>query len=229
MSQQQYANTAWSLAVLGQLRGAQFELLLDQLVALLVRYPELSPPSQLKDPELGQLHQALDWLQLPQNADTLERNAWLKVKEKLGSLGPQPAPEAHPGAQLFCSSLTQLSLRFKAMPAISGYRTVAVLEPTGNEAPIVITLESNMRLMNNQSRSLSFVFSIMICVRPVGGGFNKTACKCLQFCHSVCLLMLTLYMAYISTKIYDVLLCCSPKPFLACAADLDMLASLMVA
>ncbi|DBA71391.1 TPA: hypothetical protein ACH3X2_011195 [Trebouxia sp. C0005] len=115
------------------------------------------------------------------------------------------------------------------MPAISGYRTVAVLEPTGNEAPIVITLESNMRLMNNQSRVFKLCLQHHDLCEACWGGFNKTACKCLQFCHSVCLLMLTLYMAYISTKIYDVLLCCSPKPFLACAADLDMLASLMVA
>ena len=134
------------------MREAQFELLLDQLFALLVRYPELSQPSRLKDAELSQLYQALDWLQLPQNADTLEGNAWLKLKGKLGSLGPRPAPEPHSAAQLICSALTQLSLQFKAVPAISGYRTAAVLEPTGNEAPIVVTLESNIRLINNLSR-----------------------------------------------------------------------------
>ena len=41
--------------------------------------------------------------------------------------------------------------------------------------------------------------------------------------------MLNLWMAYICTKVNDGLLCCSPKPFVACAADLDMLPSFVVA
>ena len=44
---QDYANTAWSLAVLGHLRPAQLELLLDQLFALSVSCRELSGPSLL--------------------------------------------------------------------------------------------------------------------------------------------------------------------------------------
>ncbi|KAL0050777.1 hypothetical protein WJX82_007061 [Trebouxia sp. C0006] len=60
--------------------------------------------------------------------------------------------EPHPRAQLVRLALTQLSLRFKATPAISGYRTAAVLEPTGDEAPIVVSLESKIYLNNKRSR-----------------------------------------------------------------------------
>ncbi|KAL0025896.1 hypothetical protein WJX77_000139 [Trebouxia sp. C0004] len=58
-------------------------------------------------------HWALDWLQLPQNADTQQGKAWLNLKEKLGRLGARPAcaTEQNPGAQLVCSALTHLSLR----------------------------------------------------------------------------------------------------------------------
>ncbi len=147
---QEYANTAWSLAVLGYLREAQLELLLDELSALLVNHRELSQSSLLI--QLTQLYQALDWLQPPQNADTQQAKAWLNLKGKLSSLGPRPAAEPHPEAQLVCSALTQLSLRFKATPAISGYRTAAVLEPIGSGAPIVVSFESNHHLINKESR-----------------------------------------------------------------------------
>jgi len=153
MSRQDCTNTAWSLAVLGHLQEAQLELLLDQLFALLVSRHELSEPSLLNAAGLTQLYQALDWLQPNQNANVQQGTAWLNLKEKLDSLGPRPdLAQPHPEAQLICLALTQLSLRFKTTPAISGYRTAAVLEPTGNEAPIVVSLESNIYLNNNQSR-----------------------------------------------------------------------------
>jgi len=62
----------------------------------------------------------------------------------MGRLAARPAcAEPHPGAQLVCSALTQLSLRFKATPAISGYRTAAVLAPIGSGPPIVVSFESS--------------------------------------------------------------------------------------
>jgi hypothetical protein len=136
------------------LREEQLEVLLDQLSALLVSYPELSQPSLLNVADLSQLYQALDWLQPPQNADIQQGKAWLNLKEKLGSLGLQPAcsTNPHPGAQFVCSALTQLSLRFKARPAISGYRTAAVLESIGSGAPIVVAFESNICLKNKRSK-----------------------------------------------------------------------------
>ncbi|DBA77140.1 TPA: hypothetical protein ACH3X1_009716 [Trebouxia sp. C0004] len=93
--------------------GHWLELLPDHRLAVLVGYPELSQPSLLNDAELNQLYQALDWLQLPQNADTQQGKAWLNLKEKLGRLGARPAcaTEQNPGAQLVCSALTHLSLR----------------------------------------------------------------------------------------------------------------------
>ena len=70
ISKQDYANTAWSLAVLGHLGEAQFELVLDQLSVLSVNYREPSLSSLLEPIALSQLYQALDWLQPPQTADT---------------------------------------------------------------------------------------------------------------------------------------------------------------
>ena len=151
---QDYANTAWSLAVLGHLRPAQLELLLDQLFALSVSCRELSGPSLLKDVGLKQLYQALEWLQPPQSASIQQEEAWLKLKGKLGRLGSRPAciTDPHPGTQLVCSALTQLSLRFNATPTISGYRTAAVLESIGSGAAIVVAFESKTCLKNKQSR-----------------------------------------------------------------------------
>ncbi len=154
ISKQDYANTAWSLAVLGHLREAQLELVLDQLSVLSVNYREPSLSSLLEPVALTQLYQALDWLQPPRTANTPQGKTWLKLKKKLGRLGPRPAcaVKPHPAAQLVCSALRQMSLRFEAMPAISGYRTAAVLEPIGSRDPIVVSFVSNHRLNNKQSR-----------------------------------------------------------------------------
>jgi len=67
-TRQAYTNTAWSLAVTGHLRQAQFTLLLDQLSALSGNDHELSQ-SLLKVAELTQLYQALSWLQPPPSTD----------------------------------------------------------------------------------------------------------------------------------------------------------------
>ena len=151
---QGYANTAWGLSVLGHLRVAQLERLLDQLATLLDDYRELSQPSLLNVADLKQLYQALDWLQPPENADIQQGKAWQSLKEKLGALGPQPAcnTEPHPRAQLVCSALTQLGVRFKATPVISGYRTAAVLEPIGSAPLIVVSFELKLCLNNQPSR-----------------------------------------------------------------------------
>ena len=62
-TQQAYANTAWSLAVTGHLRQAQFTLLLDQMLALSSTPGDMSATPSLTIVELNQLYQALDWLQ----------------------------------------------------------------------------------------------------------------------------------------------------------------------
>ncbi|KAL0025376.1 hypothetical protein WJX79_002212 [Trebouxia sp. C0005] len=95
-----------------------------------------------------------EWLQPPQNASIQQGKAWLKLKGKLDTLGSRPAcsTDPHPGAQLICSALTQLSVHFNATPAISGYRTAAVLESTGSGAAIVVAFESKTCLKNKPSR-----------------------------------------------------------------------------
>ncbi len=60
MNRQHCTNTAWRLAVLGHLRQAQLELLLDKICALSVRHREQSGPSLLNEADLRQLYQALD-------------------------------------------------------------------------------------------------------------------------------------------------------------------------
>jgi len=147
-TQQHFANTAMSLAVIGHLRQAQFTLMLDQMFALSVNHQELS------EPHLRQLYQALDWLQPPSSTGTLQGDAWLNLKDKMGRLGARPACDIQPnfGAPLVCSALAQLSLRFKATPVISGYRTAALLEPIGSGAAIVVAFESSICLKNKPSR-----------------------------------------------------------------------------
>ena len=146
--QQHYVNTAYSLAIMGHLCQAQFSLMLDQMFALSVDHHEVS---QL---QLRQLYQALDWLRLPPSTATQQGKAWLNLEGKLGRLGARPAYDIypHPGAQLVCSALTQLSLRVNCTPAISDYRIAAILEPAGSGAAIVVAFESSKCLMNKRSR-----------------------------------------------------------------------------
>ncbi|DBA85642.1 TPA: hypothetical protein ACH3X1_005217 [Trebouxia sp. C0004] len=147
-TQQHYANTAWSLAVTGHFCQAQFTLMLDQFFALSINHHKVSQP------HLRQLYQALDWLQPPPSTALQQKKAWLNLESKMGRLGARPACDPHPGAQLVCSALTQLSLRVQSTPVISGYRTAALLEPIGSAAAIVVAFESNICLMNKRSRLL---------------------------------------------------------------------------
>ena len=147
-TQQNSANTASSLAVIGHLCQAHFTRMLNQMLALSVNHQELS------ELQLRQLYQALDWLKPLSSAGTLQGDAWLNLKDKLGRLGARPACDTQPsfGAQLVCAALTQLSLRFKATPVIDGYRPAALLEPIGGGAAIVVAFESTICLKNRPSR-----------------------------------------------------------------------------
>ena len=147
-TQQNSANTALSLAVIGHLCQAHFARMLDQMLALSVNHQELS------ELQLRQLYQALDWLKPLSSAGTLQGDAWLNLKDKLGRLGARPACDTQPsfGAQLVCAALTQLSLRYKATPVIGGYRPAALLVPIDGGAAIVVAFESNICLKNKPSR-----------------------------------------------------------------------------
>ncbi|DBA85699.1 hypothetical protein WJX77_011700 [Trebouxia sp. C0004] len=142
-SKQEYANTAWSLAVMGHLHQDQLALLLELLTALAVGRGEMSDVSELNIAELRQLYQALEWLKPPVSAPALQHQAWSSLQGKLHKLGPRPEPTERYlwGNDKLCSALQQLQLPFWAIVSIQSYWADAVLTSPGNKAqPIIMTL-----------------------------------------------------------------------------------------
>ncbi len=148
---QDYTNTAWSLAVLGQLRQAQFDLLLNQLLALTVSPDEISQASTVMIRHLTQLYQALDWLQPPSSAPAHQHNAWSSQQGKLLRLGPRPAPDKKPFQRnsKLCAALQRLQLSYRAMVCIQSYWVDAVLQSQDNKAQPVILRLSNLDYITN--------------------------------------------------------------------------------
>ena len=111
-TQQEYANTAWSLAVIGRLSQTQLTLMLDQLFALSGKPSEMLIPPQLTNAELTQLYQALDWLQPPSSALAQQQSAWFSLQVRLHRLGPRPAPDrpSISSNSKLCAALNQLHL-----------------------------------------------------------------------------------------------------------------------
>ena len=128
-TQQEYANTAWSLAVIGRLSQTQLTLMLDQLFALSGKPSEMLIPPQLTNAELTQLYQALDWLQPPPTAPARQQSAWSSLQGKLHRLGPRPAPNKPfvDSNSKLCAALRRLQLSFRAMVVIQSYWVDAVL------------------------------------------------------------------------------------------------------
>ncbi|DBA85715.1 TPA: hypothetical protein ACH3X1_005286 [Trebouxia sp. C0004] len=152
---QAYANTAWSLAVTGHLRQTQLALMLDQLAALSINHHELSQSSPLKVAELGQLYQALDWLQPLPIAPAHQQSAWSSLQGKLHTLGPRPSPDKplFNGLRKLCSALDQLQFPFKAMVVIQSYWVHAVLQSQDNKAqPVILRLFSPDYITNIPGR-----------------------------------------------------------------------------
>ena len=155
-TQQAYTNTAWSLAVTGHLRQAQFTLMLDQMLALSVSPGEMSTPSLVTDVQLTQLYQALDWLLPPPSAPEQQQSAWFILQGKLHRLGPRPAPGKPPLVRIrkLCAALNQLQLPFKAMVVIQSYWAAAVLQSQDNKAqPVILRLSSPDYITNIPGRS----------------------------------------------------------------------------
>jgi len=157
VAEQHYTNTAWSVAVLGCLNNQLLDKVVDQLSVPSPRQASTSMPSPLKETGLGQLYQALDWLQPPSSAPALqhELKAWSSLQGKLHRLGPRPAPTKRylKGNGKLCSALKQLELTFRARASIQSYWADAVLESQGNKAqPIIVTLSNPDHIRNSLGR-----------------------------------------------------------------------------
>jgi len=138
IAQQDYGNTAWSLAVLGNLRP---ESLLDHLYAESFSQGELSQleVSQLT-PRLGQMYEASYSLQPPPSAPAYHHSAWSSLQGKLHRLRLRPLPDKPSvfGDTKLCTALKQLQLSFKSQVCIQKYWADAVLESRSIEAQAII-------------------------------------------------------------------------------------------
>ncbi len=121
-------------AMLGCLHNQTLDKMIHQISS------EISMPSSLSDIDLYQLYQALDWLQPVASADAQLVDAWVRLKAKIGKLGPRPVPSSAPyvEAELVCAALTQLRLRFTAQTVINNYWVAAILEPSHSGLSIVL-------------------------------------------------------------------------------------------
>ncbi|KAA6421480.1 MAG: hypothetical protein FRX49_08424 [Trebouxia sp. A1-2] len=156
VGEQHYTNTAWSLAVLGCLHNQVLDKMVDQLSVPSPGQANTSMPSPLKDTGLGQLYQALDWLQPPSSAPALQHEAWSSLQGKLHRLGSRPAPTKRflSGNGKLCSALKQLELTFTGRVSLQSYWVDAVLESQGNKAqPIILTLSNPNYIRNSLGRS----------------------------------------------------------------------------
>ncbi len=152
VDEQAHTNTAWSLAVLGWLHNQLFDTLLDRLS---LPAAEVSVPSRLEDAGLGQLYQALDWLQPSPSASANEQEAWSSLQGKLRKLGPRPTPTTryHGINSKLCSALEELQLSFRAKVVMQSYGADAVIESQGNKAqPIILSLGGQEYIKNRLGR-----------------------------------------------------------------------------
>ncbi len=155
VDEQAHTNTAWSLAVLGCLHNQLFDTFLDRLSLPADRLAEVSVPSRLEDAGLGQLYQALDWLQPSSSASADQQEAWSSLQGKLRKLGPRPTPTKryHGGNSKLCSALEELQLSFRPKVVIQSYGADAVIESQGNKAqPIILSLGGQDYIKNRLGR-----------------------------------------------------------------------------
>jgi len=154
VAEKHYTHAAWSLAVLGCLHNQLLDKLIDQLSVPSPRKAKISMPS-LKNVGLGQLYQALDWLQPSSSASAQQQSAWSSLQGKLHRLGPRPAPTKRylRGNGKRCGALKQLQLPFRSIVSIQSYLVDAVLELPGNKArPIILTVSNPDYIRNNPGR-----------------------------------------------------------------------------
>ncbi|KAL0053208.1 hypothetical protein WJX82_002440 [Trebouxia sp. C0006] len=102
--------------------------------------------------ELGQLYQALDFLQ------PLPMAAAQQLQEMVNRLGPRFLPDETTAAKLsdgkhLCAALEQLGLAFTANVPLSGYWAHAVLQPQDDSAaPVVLVTDDSGYIDNKDNR-----------------------------------------------------------------------------
>jgi len=158
VDKQAYCNAAWSLAVSSM-------LCVDTFFALLER---LQPVDELvcdilSRGELGQLYQALDFLQ------PLPMAAAQQLQEMVNRLGPRFLPDETTAAKLsdgkhLCAALEQLGLAFTANVPLSGYWAHAVLQPQDDSAaPVVLVTDDSGYIDNKDNRCVQhFVLCLYV-------------------------------------------------------------------
>ena len=153
---QDYANLAWSLAVLGLLRVETLNLLLCGFSDVTAQHDELllGQPTSFPASALTQMYQALDWLQPLPAAPASQHQAWSLLEEKLGTLGARPpvASVPHPGIPSVCAALARLNLRFNASPSVGSQSVAATLVSDGSGEPMVLSLKLHRYMRNQPSR-----------------------------------------------------------------------------
>ena len=76
--------------------------------------------------ELGQLYQALDWLQPSPAASVKQQQTWSQLQAQLESLGRRPPPDTvQRGTEKLCAALKEQQLKFTSN-VLKGIYTVAV-------------------------------------------------------------------------------------------------------
>ena len=148
LSVQALANTAWSLAILGDLQLGTFKQLLQSLHA--------KPGSSdlIADIALGQLYLALDWLAPPSGAKLQHQKAWSELQAELRRLGPRPQPQPETqGTQKLKAALAELKLPCNLGSVVTGYALHAVVQPPGQGArPLLINLTHDDCFSNQPSK-----------------------------------------------------------------------------
>ena len=137
-------NTAWSLAVLGLLRGETFQLFLHWL--------SVKKVGDVGAVGLGQLYQALEWLQPSPAADLKKEQGWGQLQARLARLGPRPPPASTKmlyGTKKLCAALKEQRLAFKSKVSISNYLVEAVLQPSQGASPSILVSLQAPEVLNN--------------------------------------------------------------------------------
>ena len=146
---QDLVNTAWSLAVCGQLQLSTFRQLLDRLQAESVR---LESPTSQPSAGMRQLFQALDWLKPASTASLRSHEEWGELQEQLQRLGTRPQPQQTTFAsKAMHELLTLLGVNYSLGVGIKGYTITAVIIPNSNEATPILCSCSPVDFFTNES------------------------------------------------------------------------------
>lgn len=133
---QDCCNTAWSLAVLGQLQSEGLQALLDQVFHLQLTMQYAG--NCFTDADLCQLYQALYALQPPLDAPCEQQQRWDQLLRSLNKLGPCPAWRWFTGKEQMTAALSKVDVCYEMDVPLSAYTAAAVIRPCVRPAPTVI-------------------------------------------------------------------------------------------